>query len=47
MLGFGALSAAPLSTLIPTQKAYTADQATEFAAEVEGAASYLAALGWN
>lgn len=28
-------------------KAYTAEQAAEFAAEVEGAAGYMAALGWN
>ena len=29
------------------RKAYTADQAAEFATEVEGAASYMAALGWT
>jgi hypothetical protein len=29
------------------RKAYTADQAADFAAEVEGAASYMAALGWS
>lgn len=29
------------------RKAYTAEQAAEFAAEVEGSASYMAALGWN
>ena len=28
------------------RKAYTADQKAEFAAEVEGADSYLAVLGW-
>ena len=27
-------------------KAYTADQRAEFEAEVEGAASYISALGW-
>lgn len=29
------------------RKAYTADQAAEFVAEVEGAESYIAALGWT
>jgi hypothetical protein len=29
------------------RKAYAADQAAEFASEVEGAASYMAALGWT
>lgn len=29
------------------RKAYTQDQAAEFAAEVEGASGYLAALGWT
>lgn len=28
------------------RKAYTADQKAEFLAEVEGAASYISALGW-
>ena len=28
------------------RKAYTADQYAEFVAEVEGSASYIAALGW-
>ena len=28
------------------RKAYTADQKAEFEAEVEGAASYMTALGW-
>lgn len=30
----------------PHRKAYTVDQRAEFEAEVEGAASYIAALGW-
>lgn len=30
----------------PHRKAYAADQRAEFEAEVEGAASYIAALGW-
>lgn len=29
------------------RKAYTADQAAEFAAEVEGAAGYMSAMGWT
>lgn len=29
------------------RKAYTADQSAEFATEVEGAAGYMAALGWT
>jgi len=31
---------------VPHRKAYTADQAAEFMAEVEGAAAYAAAAGW-
>lgn len=30
----------------PHRKAYSEDQRTEFEAEVEGAAAYLAAAGW-
>lgn len=29
------------------RKAYTAEQAAEFATEVEGATSYMTALGWT
>ena len=31
---------------VPHRKAYTADQRAEFEAEVEGAAAYIAAIGW-
>lgn len=31
----------------PHRKAYAAEQKDEFLAEVEGAASYIAALGWG
>lgn len=36
-----------LITSIPHRKAYGADQAAEFQAEVEGAAPYAAAVGWR
>jgi len=29
------------------RRAYTADQKTEFSTEVDGASSYMAALGWT
>ena len=31
---------------VPHRKAYTADQKADFLAEVEGAESYVQALGW-
>lgn len=32
---------------VPHRKAYTQDQSAAFAAEVDGAAAYMEALGWT